>query len=243
MISCTGNKGFSPITILMPCIDQKKEFLIDALNSVVTQTDPSWRLLVILYRETPEEIREIMENYRADSRRRVIFTDSEQDAGLAGPLNAGMNAADTRFVTVLFTDDFFHRKTIAVLHRYITRFPEVDFFHSSRVFTDARGRVRSKVLRSREIFSLEDFSQNGSPVKHLLCWRRSKGLEIGGMREEFGLHGCDDFDFTWRMAEAGYTFKAIREAALLLHAGEWKPPSTLSPDSSAPGIGHDESES
>jgi GT2 family glycosyltransferase len=76
---------------------------------------------------------------------------------------------------------------------------------------DARGKNLSRVKRSNKKFDIHDFVTKGSPVKHLLCWRRTKGLAIGGMDEALSGHGCDDYDFPWRMAEAGYRFKAVKE--------------------------------
>ena len=55
----------------------------------------------------------------------------------------------------------------------------------------------------RPLRDLRSFETAGSPVKHLMCWRRALGLEIGGMNEAVSDHGCDDYDFPWRMAEAG----------------------------------------
>ena len=48
-------------------------------------------------------------------------------------------------------------------------------------------------------------------MKHLHCWKVDAALTIGGMDETLGLHGADDYDFSWCMAEGGYTFKAIPE--------------------------------
>src|SRR5262249_32115400 len=89
--------------------------------------------------------------------------------------------------------------------------PEVDFFYSSRRYLDADGRLQGPVMESASEFTLDDFSTRGSRVKHLLCWRREKGLEVGGMEGRFSEGGCDDFDFPWVMAEAGARFHPIHE--------------------------------
>jgi hypothetical protein len=66
-------------------------------------------------------------------------------------------------------------------------------------------------MQSRRSFTLADFQREGSQVKHLMCWRRDAGLAVGGMNEDLSAHGCDDYDFPWRMAEAGASFRAVRE--------------------------------
>jgi hypothetical protein len=75
---------------------------------------------------------------------------------------------------------------------------------------DENGYPISSVLMAEESFNLSDFKDRG-PVKHLLCWKIESALRTGGMDESLGLHGADDYDFPWCMAEAGYSFKAIPE--------------------------------
>jgi hypothetical protein len=80
--------------------------------------------------------------------------------------------------------------------------PDTDFFHSSRRVIDEQDQPLSSVHRSRAEFALTDFV-GGSPVKHLLCWRRAKGLAVGGLDESLNSVGPDDYDFPWTMAEHG----------------------------------------
>jgi hypothetical protein len=75
---------------------------------------------------------------------------------------------------------------------------------------DEYDRQISPVHRSRERFRLDEFFAY-SPVKHLLCWRRERGLAVGGMDESLSSVGPDDWDFPWSMAEQGAQFRAIRE--------------------------------
>jgi glycosyltransferase involved in cell wall biosynthesis len=195
------------ITILMPCKDQKKEFLIDAIDSVLKQTSPHWRLLVIVDPHTPAKVNEVIDSFR-DYRIKTLVS---CHASFGGALNAGIGHSDTDYVCILLSDDKLDRSAVEILQGYIKRFPDVDFFYSSRRYIDARGQIRTPIMRSREQFYMDDFKKIGSPVKHLLCWRRVKGVEIGGMDETLSLHGCDDYDFPWRMAEAGAKFKAIKQ--------------------------------
>jgi hypothetical protein len=98
---------------------------------------------------------------------------------------------------------------VETLNRYITVHPEIDFFHSSRIIVDQHDAPLSSIRPSKDAFTLGDFPL-GSPVKHLLCWRREKGLSVGGIDESI-LKAQDDYDFPWTMAENGATFKAVKE--------------------------------
>ncbi|MGH7801679.1 MAG: glycosyltransferase family 2 protein [Thermodesulfobacteriota bacterium] len=97
-----------------------------------------------------------------------------------------------------------------MLNGYIKKYPSIDYFHSSRIRIDENGCHISGIVRAIESFDLSDF-KNYAPLKHLHCWKVESALAIGGMDESLGLHGADDYDFSWCMAEAGYSFKAIPE--------------------------------
>jgi len=197
----------TPVTILMPCKDQHDRFLVAAIDSVLRQTSPHWRLLVIVDPDTPDAVRDRVASF-ADGRICLVVSGGGR---LGGALNAGMGAADTDFVCILLSDDALAPGAVATVQRYLRQHPEVDFFYSSRRYIDTDGRPQGPVMRSDAEFTLGDFATRGSRVKHLLCWRREKGLEAGGFDERFSDSGCDDFDFPWVMAEAGARFHPIRE--------------------------------
>jgi glycosyltransferase involved in cell wall biosynthesis len=129
---------------------------------------------------------------------------------LAGALNSGMKAAATEFVAILLSDDRWVVDAIEILETNITLNPGVDLFHSGLSIIDGRGRYVGIARRPPEKIATRDFVR-GSPLKHLLCWRRLKALEFGGMDETLNNVGPDDFDFPWMMVEHGAVVKAIDE--------------------------------
>jgi len=194
------------VTVLFPCKDQREGFLRDAVESILQQSSPHWELLVGLD-ESPEWIHALFDEID-DERVRVI---PEAGPGFAQSLNRMIEAAQTPFVSILLSDDRYAPDAIETLLSYRMQYPEADFFHSSRRYMDASGTLDRAPFQSKESFELDDFKRSGSPVKHLLCWRRELALRVGGMDESLSLHGCDDFDFPWSMAEAGARFQAVAE--------------------------------
>ncbi len=197
----------APVTILFPCGPQKLEFLEESLDSVLSQSSPNWQLLIGLDETSPAWVSAWV-NKLDDPRVKCVVA---QGSGFARILNHMAAAATTEFVTILLSDDRYATQAIATIERYVAQEPEIDFFHSARCCINARGERIGPVYASKPSFSLDEFKLVGSPVKHLLCWRRAVGLRIGGMDEELSCHGCDDYDFPWRMAEAGARFRAISE--------------------------------
>ena len=142
-----------------------------------------------------------------DERIRLVINHGRK---LAGAINTGMRYAPTVFVALLLADDRWSNDALAVLNNYIAEYPEVDFFHSSRQIIDEDDRPISSVHRSQPHVAVGDF-KHGSPVKHLLCWRKDKALACGGLDESLNSVGPDDYDLPWTMAEHGAEFKAISE--------------------------------
>jgi glycosyltransferase involved in cell wall biosynthesis len=195
------------LTILMPLKNYHSVFLRKALESVLNQSCPHWRLLTIVEKRDLEHFRKLLEVESADPRIEIITNEGRK---LAGALNTGMKYARTNFVAILLGDDMWSVDAVLTLTNYIARFPEVDFFHSSRRYVDEQDRPISSVYKSKPSFTLEDF-KSGSPVKHLLCWKKEKAMAFGGMDESLNSVGPDDYDFPWCMAERGAKFMAMEE--------------------------------
>lgn len=195
------------LTILMALKRYHPVFLEKAVASVFAQDSPDWRLLVLVEQEDEALFSGLLREALRDDRVRLL---PHSGTGLAVPFNTGMRAATTEFVAILHGDDTWSPDAVRVLNANIVRHPTVDFFHSSRRFVDGDDRPLSSVYRATERFTAEDFHR-WSPVKHLLCWRRTLALSFGGIDESLPPVGPDDYDFPWCMLEHGATFRAVPE--------------------------------
>ena len=185
----------------MPVKEFHPPYLQAAVDSMRDQTHPGWRLLLVVEPSHRAGLERVLAGALADPRVDVAVNEGRK---LAGAFNTGMRHAQTDFVAILLGDDMWAPEAVEVLTRAIDDSPETDFFHSGRRIVDDDGRPLG-VQGSRTVTSADDFGVT-SPVKHLLCWRRQKGLEVGGMDERLDSVGVDDFDFPWTMAEHGATF-------------------------------------
>jgi glycosyltransferase involved in cell wall biosynthesis len=198
-------------SVLMPLKNYHLVYLRKSLDSIIRQSSPHWHLLIVVEPNDLDLFKRLLEKELRDARVRLIVNEGRK---LAGALNTGMRHARTEFVGILLSDDMWSTQAVQVLNDHQNRFPEVDFFHSSRIIIDENDNALSSVHYSRSSFTLKDFLQ-GSPVKHLLCWRREKALSLGGMDESLNSVGPDDYDFPWCMAEKGAVFMAIKECLYL----------------------------
>jgi glycosyltransferase involved in cell wall biosynthesis len=195
------------ITAIMPVKNYHPGYLREAIASVTTQSTPAWRLVIVVEPDDEEMFRTLLARDLEDPRVEVI---ANRGRKLAGAVNSGMRHAHTEFVALLLADDRWSKDAVQVLLEYIATHPNADFLHSSRMIIDEKGAAISPVYASRSRFELEEFKR-GSPVKHLLCWRREKGLAVGGLDESLNSVGPDDYDFPWTMAANGAKFQAVSE--------------------------------
>jgi glycosyltransferase involved in cell wall biosynthesis len=195
------------VTVLMPFRNANFDFFRAAVASVFAQSTPFWNLILI-HDEDEQTTAELVEEVKArkDNRVRIEMSHGKR---ITGALNTGMKQALTPYVCSLHCDDLLAQDAIETLNRAILENPTVDFFYSSRRFIDGNGKPKGNVMQAVP-FTISDFKEYG-PVKHLHCWKVQSALQIGGMDESFGLHGGDDYDFPWCMAEAGFSFKTIPE--------------------------------
>jgi glycosyltransferase involved in cell wall biosynthesis len=195
------------VTALMPIKAFDPQYLADALDSLLNQSSPCWRLLVIAEPSDRARVERALETWLGDARIMLI---TNEGARLAGAINTGMRRASSEFVSLIFADDLWAPQTVEVLARRIEASPGTDFFHSSRRIIDDDARPISSVHVAQRRVTLADFVV-GTPVKHLLCWRRALALAIGGLDEGSKSVGPDDLDFPWTMAEHGAMFEAIQD--------------------------------
>ena len=190
----------------MPLKYYKEDFLRDSLQSMFNQSSSHWRLLIVVEKADYDHFSELLKRELEDERVEMIIMEGQP---FSGSINTGMRCAKTKFLALLFADDLWAPNAVQILNDYINKYPNVDFFHSSRIIIDEKGKTVSAVKNSKEFFRLDDFKL-GSPVKHLLCWRREKGLSVGGIDESI-YKAPDDYDFPWTMAENKAVFKAIKD--------------------------------
>ena len=199
------------LTVIMPLKYYRADFLEQSIQSMLGQTCPNWRLLIVVEEADFKFFKNLLNDKLRDPRIKMLTMTGRP---FTGSINSGMRHARTEFVALLFADDMWAENAVAVLNAHIQANPQIDFFHSSRGRIDEHGKPTGSIRLSKETFTLDDFKK-GSPVKHLLCWRRQMGLSVGGVDETL-IKAPDDYDFPWTMAENGATFMAIKECLCLM---------------------------
>lgn len=203
----SGSMASAHVTAIVPVKAYHEPYLREAFASLFGQTCGEWRAIVVVEPEDVSRFQLLLARELADERIHLV---ANRGRKLAGAINTALRAVTTEFAAILLADDMWDRSAVEVLSREIERRPQVDFFHSARRAVDDEGNPCSGVLPPVGEVRAEAFVYF-SQVKHLLCFRRSMALDVGGIDESINSVGPDDYDFPWTMAEHGARFHAIPE--------------------------------
>lgn len=130
-------------TVIVPTFNQE-QYLREALDSLIGQTDPDWEAIVVNDGST-DRTAEIAEEYaRMDPRVRCIH---KLNGGVASALNTGLKSARGHWIHWLSSDDKFEPTKLEINRRWIERHPEGKFFFSYfTLLSDATGKSEKREL-------------------------------------------------------------------------------------------------
>ncbi|MCR2047341.1 glycosyltransferase family 2 protein [Acetatifactor muris] len=105
------------ISILVPLWNNRREFQIEMLDSVMNQTYGNWELcLADGSDEAHSYIGEICREYAARADGRIVYRHLEKNGGIAGNTNACLEMATGEFIGLFDQDDILHP---SVLYEYV----------------------------------------------------------------------------------------------------------------------------
>lgn len=179
-------------TVVIPTFNQA-QYLSQALESLLAQTDPSWEAIVVNDGST-DNTASIIDAYAArDPRIRAVH---KENGGVASALNAGLMKARGEWIHWLSSDDMFEPEKLAINRHWIEAVPDGNFFFSYfTLLTDATGKKERRQLwgplpdSDHQILGL--FHRNYiSGIS--ICVKRAVWEQVGFFNEE--LYYAQDYD-------------------------------------------------
>lgn len=105
------------ISILVPLWNNRREFQIEMLDSVMNQTYQNWELCLADGSDGEHSyIGDICREYAAKAGGRIVYKHLEKNAGIAGNTNACLKLATGEYIGLLDQDDILHP---SVLYEYV----------------------------------------------------------------------------------------------------------------------------
>ena len=202
-------------TVLVPTYNQA-QYLGQALDSLLAQTDSDWEAVVVNDGST-DSTAEVLKTYCARDRRfRGLH---KENGGVGSALNAGLREASGEWICWLSSDDLFDKHKLAIHRDWIGRDPSCRFFFThARRLDEATGRITDawlSITRDRAWQVLEMLRSN-YVYGNSICVHRDAWGQAGTFKEE--LRYAQDYDMWLRlMALYPATFIPERTCITRIH--------------------------
>lgn len=174
-------------------------FIEKTLDSVRVQTYTDYEIIVV-DDGSADDTHRVVEQYlhRNSMLGRCI---RQENKGIAGGRNTGMQAARGEFIALLDHDDRWYPQKLDIIMAEFRRHPETDLIcHEENIVR--KGQILRKTSRSSAgIGTYERLLFRGNPLSpSAAVFKRDKALSIGGFRECKDFDTAEDYDFWMRLS-------------------------------------------
>lgn len=183
------------ISIVTPLYNTPRLFLVDAVESVLSQSYGNWELILIDDGSNEPHVKLVVEELISRDAR-ISFIASTTRRGISAAQNLGLSRAKGEFVAVLDHDDTLAPHAIEAVIKAIGQHPTADVLYSDE------DKLRPDGFLEQPYFKPDwcpDTLLSTMYVGHLLVLRKVLVEEVGGFRSEFD--GSQDWDLALRVTE------------------------------------------
>lgn len=204
-------------SVIMPVFN-RPQYLEKAVNSVLAQTYENFELIIVDDGSDDRGVKPILERYKDSHCIKVL---SQEHKGPGAAINYGVSQAKGEYICRADSDDLLFPHALEVVNAYIEKFPNVDYFYSSRCAIDEEDRLIG-------IFNSVPFDKRlllrRNIANHFICWKKQSFLAVGGFDESV-CYG-EDYDLALRMA-GKFRFQNIEEVLYKVRRGSHEDRRTL----------------
>ena len=169
----------SKVTVLIPFYNPGR-YLVDAIESVFSQTYKNWKLILINDASTDHSL-SLIKKYLSDDRVKIVH--HKRNLGQSNSLNTGLKLVDTPFLIQLDADDWFYKDTLKVLVKEANKLPkEVGLISGNINFVfenNAGKKIKQKIKQGRVFNEKYEFLLANRSVWPRF-YRTSALKEVGG---------------------------------------------------------------
>ncbi|MCD4731699.1 MAG: glycosyltransferase [Bacteroidales bacterium] len=200
------------VSVIIP-VYNRKQFLTEAINSVLNQIYDNIEVIVVDDGST-EDLSEIMNTFKG----KIKVKKHNRNLGLSATLNSGLRIARGEFVGILADDDLYTPDKIEKQIGAFKRNPEIDVVYTEYQWLHPDGRINSHNNKKKSSLDLRRNTKNlyysllqGNFIDAISPLVRRKCYDIVGGYDEW-LKNLEDWDMWLRMTETGFNFYFLDEA-------------------------------
>ena len=190
-------------SVIIPAYNQA-EYLAEAIQSVLNQTDPNFELIIINDASSDNTAKIIAQ---FNDRRIKILTHSE-NKGLPATRNTGMKASLGELIALLDADDYFHNDKLATHASFFEKHIDVDITYNDRYELHHSSNEIRTIYRPPQTIEIADLAKGFPFSPSDMVFRRSCMQDVGIFDEDFKCGG-EDLEYPCRLALAKKRFQGI----------------------------------
>ena len=186
------------VSIVMPTYNSREEWLKDAVDSLLVQPYDNWELIVTDDHSPDPDTRQALGTL-ADLDRRITVIMNDQNRGIGGNTNVGIECARGELLTFLDHDDLLSPWSLYEVvktyreKKFDVAYSDEDKLSEDGVFEDAFFKPDYS----------PDYILSCNYFNHLTVYRRAVLDRIGLLRSEYD--GAQDYDLVLRALEVSHT--------------------------------------
>ena len=194
------------ISVIMPVYNGSKEFLSQAIESILNQTLKNFEFLIIDDGSTDPQINETILSYN-DKRIKYLY---KENSGVADSLNFGIKQAKGEYIARMDADDISLPERFEKQIAFLQSHPEVSLLGSWVEIFSKTGIKIWKTISEPKLFDFLIGSQLAHPV---VMWRK-KDFEEKKLKYDKNLVCSQDYDLWIRVSKAGLKIINLQEVLL-----------------------------
>ena len=204
------------ISLITPLFNTPEKYLIDLLESVVSQSIDSWELCLVNYSDDDHKyVNEICNDYKSRYNN-IIYVEHSENKGISDNSNECASYASGDYIGVLDHDDVLHKYAIEEMIR------KIEETGSDFVYSD-EAKFEEEIEDANYINIKPDFSVDELRAHNFIChfnvFKKELFDLVGGYRKEYD--GSQDHDLVLRLTEKASKIEHIPEVLYFwrVHSG------------------------
>ena len=179
------------------CNKEKTEYLKDAIESIVFQTEKPDQIVIVKDGQLPKELNEIIERYKKQYPEIIDILELSKQNSLGKVLNEGIKKCKNSYIARMDSDDIAKKDRFEKQISYLRKHPNVDvlggYIEEYEENMKKATSLRKVPLEQEEIYKK---IVKQSPFNHsTVMFKKKSVLEVGGYKDCL----LEDYDLWVRM--------------------------------------------
>lgn len=191
-----GEMSYQPVfSVFMPVLNPYPEHLEQAINSVLGQLYPHWKLCIAADNHEDSRLAPLIKRFcQQDSR--INVTHRTERGSISAAANTCLTMAKGEFIAVLGQDDLLAPHALYMAAQALNHHPDLSLIYSDE------DKINSAAVRSWPNFKPDwnpDLMRSRNAINRFSIYRTAIVREIDGFR--VGTEECQDWDLALRVSE------------------------------------------